>query len=299
MASEQKGHTMFLLTTTAHPTLFQHPDPDGRPVHRGLGRLVTPRHTARIEDTAAAGIPWAADNDCFQGLDVEAYVSMLDRITGLEGCRFVTVPDVVGDAGATLDSFNEWIDELDERELPAALVAQNDLTVDDVPWDRIAALFIGGVKDCQCGERFSGPRCPACGDAGVEWKEGEQAAELARAAKDRGKWVHWGRVSSRRRFDLIVATGAADSMDGSKWSMYRRSYLDPTFRSSSPRGGYQGDGANALMWIEELEPDVDRVELPVPPADQPMVGAITLAGGRRARWVVGDAPTIAAVAACA
>lgn len=202
---DELGRGPLLLTTTAHPTLFQHADPDGGAIHRGAGRLLTPRHTSSIEKTCQLGIPWAADNDCFQGLDEIAYRKMLDRIEGLPGCRFVTVPDVVGDAAATLACFDEWADELEERGFPLGLVAQDGLTVDDVPWDRIAALFIGGT---------------------TEWKEGAEAAELARAAKARGKWVHWGRVNTRRRFDHIVGTGACDSFDGSKFARWRKTYLD-------------------------------------------------------------------------
>jgi hypothetical protein len=195
-----------ILVTTAHPSLHQHPGPAGEPVHPRLGRLITPRHTSSIEATAAAGLLWAADNDCFQELDEAAYVAMLDRIEGLPGCKFVTVPDVVGDAVTTLLRFRQWAPELEARGLPAALVAQDGL--EDlaawIPWDRIDALFIGGS---------------------TEWKLGDAAAELAREAKARGKWVHWGRVNSRRRIAHILATGAADSMDGTKYARFRNTYL--------------------------------------------------------------------------
>jgi hypothetical protein len=136
-----------------------------------------------------------------------AYVKMLDRITGLAGCKFVTVPDVVGDAIGTLVLWAKWAPELDRRGLPKGLVAQDGLEhlVDLIDWSQVDALFIGGT---------------------TEWKEGPAAAELARMAKARGIWVHWGRVNTRRRFDLIVATGAVDSWDGSKWARFRKTYLD-------------------------------------------------------------------------
>lgn len=247
---------MLLLTTTAHPTLYQHPDPDGREVHRGLARLIQPRHTSSIEATAEAGIPWAADNDCFQGLDVDKYVRMLDRIAGLPGCMFATVPDVVGDADATEALFDEWAPELERRGLPLGLVAQDGLTIDRVPWGRIAALFIGGTND---------------------FKLGPDAMVLAREAKRRGVWVHWGRVNSRKRFDYIVSTGAADSFDGSKWSRWRKTYLD-----------------TGLTWTLERQAFDAAVRFTPKPTEQPMIGGLTMADGRRARWVVGDAPTVAA-----
>lgn len=196
---------MLLLTTTAHPTLYQHLL-DGQ-IHPGLGRLIQPRHTSSIEATASEGIPWAADNDCFQELHVDRYVKMLDRIQGLDGCRFVTVPDVVGDAPKTLELFERWAPELERRGLPLGLVAQDGLEWLRwaIQWDRIDALFIGGS---------------------TEWKESSAAAMLARQAKAHGKWVHWGRVNTRRRYDLIVESGAADSFDGSKWARFRKTYLD-------------------------------------------------------------------------
>ena len=195
-----------LLVTTSHPSILTH-TLDGE-VHPNAGRLVQPRHYSSIAKTAAAGIPWAADNDCFQSLDAVAYTRMLDTLEPFAStCLFVTVPDVVGDADATLALFAEWAPELERRNLPAALVAQDGLEnrLDDVEWDRIEAVFIGGS---------------------TEWKEGPEAAGIAREAAARGKWVHWGRVNTRRRFDLIVATGAASSFDGSKFARWRKAYLD-------------------------------------------------------------------------
>ncbi len=211
-ATDPRG--ALLLVTTAHPSLYQHPG-FGREVHPNLGRLIQPRHTSSIEKTAAAGIPWAADNDCFQSLDAAAYTRMLDRIAGLPGCLFVTVPDVVGDCERTLELFDEWAPELEARGLPAALVAQDGLehNLDRIQWHRIAAVFVGGS---------------------TEWKEGPGALTVARAARAHGKFVHWGRVNTRRRFDLIVAGGVADSFDGSKWARFRKTYLD-----------------NGLAWMRE------------------------------------------------
>src|SRR5438045_7069484 len=89
-----------LLVTQALPQMLLH-------AHPNLGRLVTPRHWPRIGETSRVGIPWAADNDCFQGLDVEAYWRMLEGLPR-RGCLFVTVPDVVGDARATAHQFESW-----------------------------------------------------------------------------------------------------------------------------------------------------------------------------------------------
>ena len=100
-----------------------------------MGRLIQPRHYSSIRETALSGMPWAADNDCFQGLDTDAFARMLDTIQGLPGCLFVTVPDVVADAQATAALFDVWAPALERRGLPVALVAQDGLEHME-PWLR-------------------------------------------------------------------------------------------------------------------------------------------------------------------
>lgn len=200
---------MLILVTTAHPQSLEHRGP-------GFGRLVQPRHYSSIEATARAGIPWAADNDCFQGLDAPAFSAMLDRLKGLPGCLFVAVPDVVGDALATRDLFEMWAPALERRGLPVALVAQDGL--EDLgpwlerTWHRLSGLFIGGS---------------------TEWKLGLAAEHLIRDAKERDKWVHMGRVNGRRRVQYARVVGC-DSVDGSSFARFRTTWL-PT----------------ALGWLQE------------------------------------------------
>lgn len=196
-----------LLVTSAQPSLETH-TLDGS-VHPNLGRLIQPRHTSSIERTSDTGMPWAADNDCFQGLTVAKYDAMLERIQPLAStCLFVTIPDVVADAVETARRFELWAEAAKRRGLPAALVAQDG--IEDMPrwlafsWHRIDALFMGGS---------------------TEWKESQTAIDLADEARSRGKWVHWGRVNMKRRFDLCVAE-RGDSFDGSKFARFRTTYLD-------------------------------------------------------------------------
>jgi hypothetical protein len=225
--------TPLLLVTTALPSMYDHPDPHtGAPVHENLGRLVQPRHVSSMAAMSAAGIPWAADNDCFQGLDQDAWVAMLEQIAGVAGCKFVTVPDVVrcagcheinaectctdrtvpivyGDARATAESFERWAPAVARRGLPVGLVLQDGIDECSAwlerTWHRLDAVFVGGS---------------------TEFKLGPVARLLAQEAHARGKWVHWGRVNTRSRFDYIVSTGAADSWDGTKWARWRTTYLD-------------------------------------------------------------------------
>ena len=185
-----------ILVTHGVPTFlrFNHPR---------LGRLLTPRMPDSLARTVAAGIPWAADNDAFNGFKEDAYVAMLDKIEGWSGCRFVTAPDVVADAAATLDLFAEWRKTLRDLGHPVALVAQDGLEHLAVPWDDLDAMFIGGSTD---------------------WKLGRHAAALTAEAKRRGKWVHMGRVNTRRRIDIAKAWGC-DSIDGTQFSRFRDTHL--------------------------------------------------------------------------
>lgn len=187
---------MRILVTTAHPQALKHQG-------EGFGRLLVPEHYPRARDTAEAGIPWAADNGCYQGLDERRYRKMLSAIEGLPGCLFVTVPDVVGDARATLRLFRQWVDEVALLGQPVALVAQDGLKDADVPWGEIDALFVGGS---------------------TEFKEGSRAADLVAEAKDRGLHVHMGRVNGRRRLNYARLIGC-DTVDGSGFSMFRDTWL--------------------------------------------------------------------------
>lgn len=186
---------MLLLTQGGLGTLarWQHPN---------MGRLVQPRNYARIRDTPGLGMVWAADNDAFSGgVDHDAYDRMLDACTGVPGCVFVTVPDVVGDAHATIGEFHRWHTAPLRRGLPVAFVAQDGMEslTHHIPWWRVDCLFVGGTDT---------------------WRHSSGATWLVRAAKRRGLWVHIGRVNSRRRYQHFAGLGA-DSFDGSGSSWYR------------------------------------------------------------------------------
>lgn len=165
-----------------------------------IGRQLQPRHCGGIEATVAHGFPWSADNGCFHGFDEFACRNMWSRLAGWPGCLFVVVPDVVADHRETLRMWRAWW--LVVRELtgyqPVAFVAQNGAEIGNVPWDELDALFIGGD---------------------TEWKLGPVASQLAYAAKERGKWVHMGRVNSAKRIERALAT-LCDSFDGTKWARW-------------------------------------------------------------------------------
>lgn len=190
---------MKLLITQAHPSVM-------RRQHPLLGRLIQPRDCGNVADTAAAGVTWAADNDAFNGWSDEAearYRRMLDGMVGVPDCKFVTLPDVVGDARATAVRFNEWWQPVTDRGLPPALVLQDGIEELGVPWDKISAVFIGGS---------------------TEFKLGDVAAEYAGEARARGLWVHMGRVNSLKRIRYAQDIGC-HSVDGSQFSMFSDTWV--------------------------------------------------------------------------
>lgn len=162
---------MIVLVHKAVPQLLPF---RGRPI----GRLISPRGGFGAQATHDAGLRWACDNDAFSGFHEARYRRMLDAVYGIPGCLFVTLPDVVEDAAATLELADLWLPELEARGLPPALVSQDGLAAGDVPWDRLRALFVGGSTD---------------------WKYAEESVAVVREAQRRGLWVHFGRVNTMRR----------------------------------------------------------------------------------------------------
>lgn len=179
---------MKLLITHAVPTFERYN-------HPALGRLVTPRHFDNVDGMVATGIVWAADNDAFSGFNESAFRTMLDAIDGAPGCLFVTAPDVVADAAATLALYHEWGPYLRGRGYPAALVLQDGMSATTMPWDDVDAVFVGGT---------------------TTWKLGFDARRIIHEANQRGLWVHMGRVNTLRRIQYARAAGC-DSIDGSGW----------------------------------------------------------------------------------
>lgn len=167
------------------------------PRNEQIGHLIVPRQWNDPDSLDLSG-PWAMDNGCFTGLDEGGFMRMLYAYRTKAGCLFVTVPDKVADAAATLQLWPFWSAVVRSLGHQPAFVAQNGLTPGRVPWDEFGTLFIGGD------------------DA---YKDGPDARSLCGYAKAKGKRVHWGRVNGKRRYELALKAGA-DSIDGTGFSMY-------------------------------------------------------------------------------
>lgn len=171
---------------------------------RNLGVLGQPGNKVHEHRGDYAG-GWAADNGCYSKgdtFDVDVWLRWLEQLPR-EGCLFATAPDVlrwieidgkrvpVGDAAATLERSRALLPLIRKLGFPAALVAQDGLEDLEIPWDDFDVLFVGGS---------------------TEWKLGAAAERICREARERGKWVHVGRVNSWRRIDQV--RDYADSADG-------------------------------------------------------------------------------------
>lgn len=155
-----------------------------------LGFIDTPAQGNARPD----GVTWCADNGAFSdNFDEAKWWRFLNaNAHAAATCLFAVAPDVVGDAGATMERSLPWLPKIRALGYPAAFVAQDGLENLDVPWDEFDCLFIGGSTD---------------------WKLGPHARALVAEAKARGKWAHMGRVNSERRWKYADAIGC-DSVDG-------------------------------------------------------------------------------------
>jgi hypothetical protein len=195
--------------------------------HRSLGLMWTP--AAYTDAQHVLGTLHANDNGCFTLAERFDPGVWLTWLAGMDrtGCLFAVAPDVVGDAAATLARSEPYFDHLHQLGYPVAYVLQNGQEDLPVPWADFDAVFIGGDTD---------------------WKLSGHAARLAYQAKDRGKWVHMGRVNSRKRLERAAVMGC-DSADGT--------FLRFAPKTNLPR---------MLRWLHELElaPVLDLNDPPYP-----------------------------------
>lgn len=165
-----------------------------------VGQLLTPLTRYRLRDPSR---PWAIDNGGFKRLDIPAFDALLARESHhKDKCLFVAAPDIVGSAQRTLELFERWLPRLEGW--PVALVCQDGQESLPIPWDNIAAVFIGGSTN---------------------WKCSRHVEQIIKTAKLLGKWVHAGRVNDPQRF-LHFERLEVDSCDGTglaRYSHMRRS----------------------------------------------------------------------------
>lgn len=159
-----------------------------------VGQLLTPLTRYRLRDPLK---PWGIDNGFFADPNTEAFLSLLRREEHhRENCLFVAAPDIVASAQRTLELFAHFKPMLAGWKI--ALVCQDGQESLPIPWDEIAAVFIGGSTN---------------------WKCSIHVEQIIRTAKLLGKHVHVGRVNDPARYRHFEELGA-DTCDGTGISRY-------------------------------------------------------------------------------
>jgi len=159
-----------------------------------VGLLLQPR--VRSHGDLPLFHTWAADNDCFSrgpDFDLGFFLAWLEARSAFAATAvFATAPDILGDARATWRRSEPVLATIRGLGFPAALVAQDGFSFDEVDTLAFDVLFLGGT---------------------TAWKVSERAVRIGLEARDRGIGVHMGRVNSRRRVAIAAAAGA-ETVDG-------------------------------------------------------------------------------------
>jgi len=161
-------------------------------VRPDLPAMVTPR----MRQLPPGGQPWAADNGRYASpheYTDDKYLEWLAKMAPYrDRCLFATAPDVWGHALATLMLSEPMLPRIRAAGYRVALVAQDGLERQNVPWNDFDALFIGGTDP---------------------WRHSDALRLIVEQARLYGKWVHMGRVNSLRRMKYAESIGC-DSADG-------------------------------------------------------------------------------------
>lgn len=164
-----------------------------------LGCLPTPHTGNSPTSLAELGLPMAGDNGCFNGLDSEAFVVMLNTYREAEvKLDWVTVPDRVEDGDETFRLWGRWQTVVRAFGFRPAMVLQDGMTRFDVHQFDPPVLFIGGSDD---------------------FKLGPLAANLTSDWLEKGRPVHMGRVNTKKRIEYAVRIGCT-SCDGTGYSKW-------------------------------------------------------------------------------
>lgn len=180
-------------------------------ITEGVYGILTSYKHKGIPAGITAGLPWAGDNCAFTGFEADRFTSWLERMMPYRAtCLFIAVPDVVGDAAATLARYVAWAQAMEGW--PLAYVGQDGSEAHDIPLSA-SALFVGGT---------------------TAWKESAAAIAMIQRAQARGLHIHIGRTNWMRRYrmfrvlegsELFTADGTRQRFEGIKktliaWSGY-------------------------------------------------------------------------------
>ena len=159
------------------------------------------------------GKTWVLDNGAFTMFDKAKWLPMAKDAILDPNCLWFAFPDEVGDSKATSFLFRAWYQYfLDQGysehilKRKAAYVVQDGITIGEIPWPKITAVFIGGS---------------------TKFKLSRTVYEICELAQELGKYVHVGRVNTPGRATHFH--GVADTIDGtgmSKYSIVEQDMID-------------------------------------------------------------------------
>tara|TARA_R110002072_G_scaffold287394_1_gene453022 strand:+ start:781 stop:1395 length:615 start_codon:yes stop_codon:yes gene_type:complete len=154
-------------------------------------------------------LQWVLDNGCYSKFKPEVWKKMVNDAINDFGCIWFTMPDVVGNHEQTLVNFYNW-KKYFEKTYPHmhkinkyAFVLQDGCKIEDIPWDHIRCVFLGGT------DRF---------------KYSREAWLILEEAHKKYKWVHIGRVNTKGR--IVYFYDIAHSIDGTGLSKYDHMYKE-------------------------------------------------------------------------
>jgi len=170
-----------------------------------IGHLCTPL-SPKLSRTSQTIRPYAIDNGCYASkvpFNLEKYLSFVSKLMTAANRPplFTAAPDIVGDHLGTWRLTEPVLPRLRSIGARPALVCQDGLTAEAVPWDAIDALFIGGT---------------------TRWKMGHEVVKICQEAKLRRTWIHVGRVNNSERIRHCHELLRADSIDGNAAAMNPR-----------------------------------------------------------------------------
>jgi len=149
------------------------------------------------------GIPWVLDNGCFTEFKEDTWLRMVMQGINDNDMLWFTMPDEVANHRITLNLFERYKEALstimswDVFKDKAAFVLQDGCNINEIPWDDITAIFLGGS---------------------TKFKLSREAYQMLQAGRERGKWVHVGRVNTTPR--IVYFSRVANSIDGSGIAKY-------------------------------------------------------------------------------
>lgn len=194
---------MRLLLNGAKNTILNEILPMYPNYQKYIGWMNTPFSSYNFQGLIDTGLPIACDNGCFKEFNQKRFFSMLHRASEAStDLQWVSVPDVVADAKATLELFIKWHPKI---QFPTAYVLQDGAEDTEIPYHLINCVFIGGT---------------------TEFKLSETARDLISEAKKIGKLVHMGRVNTDKRLRYAIKIGC-DSVDGTGYVRFSRREILP------------------------------------------------------------------------